>query len=109
MVYVLGLEFLAQDEANLILRNQLFVSMSRSLAWVHLSALNTMDSPFYREVRQSLSIDDTLTFTYCRPTHIIDDFDPHLSYDLVDEAEDRDPAEALNSDEVEGLDQDEAA
>jgi superfamily I DNA and RNA helicase len=88
MVYVVGLEFLAQDEANLILRNQLFVSMSRSLAWVHLSAANAMVYNFYNEIQQAISTDDTLTFKYRRPTRVIDDLDPHLSYDLVDETED---------------------
>jgi superfamily I DNA and RNA helicase len=105
MVYVVGLEFLAQDEANLILRNQLFVSMSRSLAWVHLSTANTTDYSFYSEVKQAISTNDTLTFTYCRPTRIMDDFDPHSSYDLFDEVENMDETE----DENEVQDEDEAA
>ena len=72
MVYVLGLEFLAQDESNLALRNQLFVAMTRSMAWVHLSGLkdpNThTDYLLYHEMRKVMDSGDTLKFTYRKPS-----------------------------------------
>lgn len=68
MVYVLGLEAVAQDEANLALRNQLFVALTRSMAWVHLSgvqdsAMHT-DYLLYDEIRSVINSGNTLKFTY---------------------------------------------
>ncbi len=78
MVYVLGLELVAQDENNLKLRNQLFVALTRSTAWVHLSGIqdpNTQsDYLLYDEVRQVISSENTLKFTFRRPpTHVLTD------------------------------------
>jgi superfamily I DNA and RNA helicase len=71
MVYVLGLELLAQDESNLALRNQLFVAMTRSMAWVHLSGLKDPDTRtdylLYHEIRKVMDSGDTLKFTYRKP------------------------------------------
>ena len=71
MVYVLGMELVAQDENNLTLRNQLFVAMTRSMAWVHLSGIkdpNThTDYLLYHEMRKVIASGDTLKFTYRRP------------------------------------------
>lgn len=71
MVYVLGLELLAQDESNLVLRNQLFVAMTRSMAWVHLSGLKDSstytDYLLYHEIRKVIDSGATLKFTYRRP------------------------------------------
>lgn len=75
MVYVLGLEFVAQQEANIILRNQLFVALTRSLGWVYLSGMDpsleqtqagqTWD-PFYQELQAVIQSDTTLEFTYTK-------------------------------------------
>lgn len=71
MVYVLGLEFLAQDEDNLKLRNQLFVALTRSTAWVHLSAIQDpkthTDYLLYDEMRQVIASENTLRFTFRKP------------------------------------------
>ena len=71
MVYVLGLELLAQDETNLPLRNQLFVALTRSMAWVHLSGVKDPDTHtdylLYHEMRKVIDSGDTLKFTYRRP------------------------------------------
>lgn len=70
MVYIVGLEFVAQAEDDPILRNQLFVGLTRSMAWVHLSGIQEpmtqTDYLFYDEVRQAVNIEDSLTFTYRR-------------------------------------------
>ena len=71
MVYVLGLEMVAQDERNVKLRNQLFVALTRSTAWIHLSGIqdpNTQsDYLLYDEIRQVMASKNTLQFTFRRP------------------------------------------
>jgi superfamily I DNA and RNA helicase len=71
MVYVLGLELVAQDESNQALRNQLFVALTRSMAWVHLSGIQDPDTHadylLYDEMRKVLASGDTLRFTYRKP------------------------------------------
>ncbi|MBW4422554.1 MAG: ATP-binding domain-containing protein [Myxacorys californica WJT36-NPBG1] len=55
-VYIDGLERAAEQEDNLLLRNQLFVALTRSQAWVHLSGITDPGTPsdylFYDEVRR---------------------------------------------------------
>lgn len=68
MVYIIGLEYLAQAENNAFLRNQLFVAMTRSMAWIYLSGLrdsNTQsDYLLYDEVRYVITSGNTLTFAF---------------------------------------------
>lgn len=70
-VYVIGLESVAQQEENVLLRNQLFVALTRSMAWVHLSGIKDphthADYLFYDEVRRVLSSGTTLQFIYRKP------------------------------------------
>jgi hypothetical protein len=70
-VYILGLESIAQQEDNLLLRNQLFVALTRSQAWVHLSGIKDAhtysDYLFYDEVRRGIASGTTLRFTYRKP------------------------------------------
>jgi superfamily I DNA and RNA helicase len=78
MVYVLGLELVAQDENNLKLRNQLFVALTRSTAWIHLSGIqdpNTLsDYLLYDEMRQVIASENTFKFTFRRPpTQVLTD------------------------------------
>ncbi|WP_233554341.1 ATP-binding domain-containing protein [Deinococcus cavernae] len=46
VVYVLGLDRIAQREDNIKLRNQLFVGISRSRGWVHLSGTGWKGIPW---------------------------------------------------------------
>lgn len=77
MVYVLGLELVAQDENNLALRNQLFVALTRSMAWVHLSGIQDPDTKadylLYTEMQKVIKSGDTLKFTYRRPKRALAD------------------------------------
>ena len=63
MVYVMGLDDIAKNEASLTHRNQLFVAMTRAKGWVHLSGLNDKYS-FYEELEQVLASEGTYTFQY---------------------------------------------
>ncbi|BAS60299.1 pentapeptide repeat protein (plasmid) [Leptolyngbya boryana NIES-2135] len=71
-VYILGLESVAQQEDNLLLRNQLFVALTRSQAWVHLSGIKDAhtysDYLLYDEVRRVIASGTTLRFTYRKPS-----------------------------------------
>lgn len=78
MVYVLGLELIAQDESNLALRNQLFVALTRSMAWTHLSGIRDPNTHseylFYQEIRNVLNQGNTLKFTYRKsPKRVLSD------------------------------------
>lgn len=80
MVYIVGLERIAQDESNLSLRNQLFVALTRSLAWVHLSGIREPQTGtnylLYEEIRQVINSNYTFHFTYRRsPRHTTNDVD----------------------------------
>ncbi|MEA5470438.1 pentapeptide repeat-containing protein [Spirulina sp. 06S082] len=65
MVYIIGLDGIAKNESNIALRNQLFVALTRTRAWVNLSGIGSY--PFYEEFRQVLRCGDTFNFTYKRP------------------------------------------
>jgi superfamily I DNA and RNA helicase len=62
MVYIIGLDLIAKNESSLILRDRLFVALTRARAWVVLSGVGQY--PMYREIRQVLASKDTFTFTY---------------------------------------------
>lgn len=67
LVYLVGLDNIAEAESNLRLRNQLFVAITRSRGWVNLSGVNLDGSPFDEEIRQLLKSPDSLTITFYPP------------------------------------------
>lgn len=75
MVYIVGLEFVAQADA--CLRNQLFVAMTRSMAWVHLSGIQDpstqTDYLLYDEMRRVIESGSSITFTAHRPPKRVTD------------------------------------
>lgn len=73
VVYVLGLDRVAAREDQLKLRNQLFVGLSRSRGWVHLSGANMAGTALAGEVQRVLASGDTLRFTYRQPRRSLDD------------------------------------
>ncbi|MGK7931961.1 MAG: pentapeptide repeat-containing protein [Microcystaceae cyanobacterium] len=62
MVYLIGLDHIAQSEADILLRNQLFIALTRSQAWINISGVGNYS--FYQEVKQVLNSLDEFTFTY---------------------------------------------
>jgi superfamily I DNA and RNA helicase len=68
MVYVVGLDNVAKNEADPNLRNQLFVGLTRSRGWACLSGIG--DYPLYDEIRKVIASGDTFTFTFKRPPKI---------------------------------------
>ncbi|HLO50653.1 MAG TPA: ATP-binding domain-containing protein [Kamptonema sp.] len=65
MVYVVGFDNIARNEADVSLRNQLFVALTRARGWANLSGVG--DYAMYEEMRQVIESKDTFTFTYKRP------------------------------------------
>ena len=56
------------------MRNQLFVALSRSRGWVHLSGTN-IPASFRQEVESVLRSGEKITFTMSRPTRNLTDQD----------------------------------
>lgn len=62
MVYVVGLDNIAKDESNIRLRNQLFIALTRTRAWVKISGVGNYQ--MYEEMRRVIASGDTFTFTF---------------------------------------------
>ncbi len=60
-VYLIGLDNIAKEEANLSLRNQLFIALTRAKAWVNLSGVGKY--VMYEELKQVIASGNTFTFT----------------------------------------------
>lgn len=75
-VYVIGADRIAEDESNIQLRNHLFVAMSRSKGWVHLSGVSLDTTSFGQEVREVLRQGMTLQFYPSQPRRALDDSAP---------------------------------
>jgi superfamily I DNA and RNA helicase len=65
IVYVVGLDNIARNEANITLRNQLFVALTRARGWVYLSGIGSY--PMYGEIQSVIDAKSTLTFTFQPP------------------------------------------
>jgi superfamily I DNA and RNA helicase len=65
MVYVIGLDKIAEDESNFALRNQLFVALSRTKGWVEVSGVGNFS--FYDEFRNVIESGNNFEFTFHRP------------------------------------------
>ena len=68
MVYIVGVDKVAEKENHPNLRNQLFVALTRSKGWACLTGID--DYPFYDEIEEVIESKDTFTFTYKKPPQI---------------------------------------
>ncbi|MBE8966644.1 hypothetical protein IQ277_10395 [Nostocales cyanobacterium LEGE 12452] len=50
---------------NISLRNQLFIALTTSKAWIRLSGVSKY--PMCKEIWQVINNDDTFSFTYTKP------------------------------------------
>jgi superfamily I DNA and RNA helicase len=62
LVYLIGLDNIAQEEHNLYLRNQLFIALTRSKGWAYLSGIS--DYKFYQELTTVIESKNTFNFIY---------------------------------------------
>jgi superfamily I DNA and RNA helicase len=66
LVYIVGVDKIAENEGNIRLRNQLFIALTRAKAWVNLSGIGSY--PMYEEIEQVIRSGDTFTFNFqCPP------------------------------------------
>lgn len=65
MVYVIGLDKVAKEEANFTLRNQLFVALTRTKGWLEISGIG--DHKMYDEFREVLDSGNRFEFVFQRP------------------------------------------
>ncbi|WP_019504509.1 pentapeptide repeat-containing protein [Pleurocapsa sp. PCC 7319] len=65
MVYLIGLDQIAQDENNIYLRNQLFVALTRTRAWVNISGIG--DYSLYQELSRLIECKNQIQFTVKGP------------------------------------------
>ncbi len=65
LVYIVGLDHIAQAENEILLRNQLFVAMTRSRGWLMISGIGNYF--LYEELENVIKNKDTLTFNYTSP------------------------------------------
>lgn len=62
VVYIIGLDNLAKDANNLALRNQVFIGLTRTQAWVNLSGIGKYN--FYQELEQVIANGDKFQFIF---------------------------------------------
>lgn len=65
MVYVVGFDNVAVNEADVSLRNQLFVALTRTRGWVNLSGVGEYE--MYEEMKRVIAAGDEFSFIYKRP------------------------------------------
>jgi len=65
MVYVIGLDKIAEDESDFALRNQLFVALSRTKGWLEVSGVGNFS--FYEEFKNVIKSGNTFEFVFQRP------------------------------------------
>lgn len=65
VVYVLGLDRVAEREDDISYRNQVFVALTRSKGWAHLSGVG--HHPLFEETREVLESGTRFSFTFTRP------------------------------------------
>jgi len=64
MVYVVGFDNVAANEADVSLRNQLFVALTRTRGWVNLSGVGEYE--MYEEMQRVIAAGDEFSFIYKR-------------------------------------------
>ena len=65
-VFLVGLEQVAMEEKDRLLRNQLFVGMTRTKGWLTMTGISSPDEEeygLYREIEQALATPNKITFT----------------------------------------------
>jgi len=72
-VYVVGLDQVARNEAEVTLRNHLFVAMSRSRGWLHLSGAGLSATGFEAEIGRVLAGGNSLTFSRGTPKRLLEE------------------------------------
>lgn len=64
VVYILGFDHIARYEDDINRRNQIFVALTRSRGWAHLSGVG--EAPLFDEMRAVMACGETLSFEFKR-------------------------------------------
>ncbi|WP_339098104.1 hypothetical protein ACINK0_18045 (plasmid) [Deinococcus sp. VB343] len=72
----MGADKIAENEDDIQLRNHLFVAMSRSKGWVHLSGVGLTGTSFGDEVAEVIWQGMTIHFYPSQPKRLLDDIEP---------------------------------
>ncbi len=72
LVHIVGLDEVGVHEAQVSMRNQLFVALSRSRGWVQLSGMQT-PAAFREEVQAVLAAGEEVTFIMSQPRRNLND------------------------------------
>lgn len=73
LTYILGLDHIAKNDADVLLRNSLFIAMTRTKGWLEI--IGSGNYPFYSELNKVISSvhkDEKLTFIYKKPRVSLD-------------------------------------
>jgi superfamily I DNA and RNA helicase len=73
MVYVLGIENVAQKEGDINTRNELFVALTRARCWVKVMGLG--EYRFYEEFRKAIEAKGNFEFVFKKPGQVVDDLE----------------------------------
>lgn len=73
MVYVIGLEDVAQNEDSVEFRNQLFVALTRAKCWVKVMGVGEYE--FYEEFNKAINANGKFEFKFIRPKNNADDLE----------------------------------
>lgn len=65
MVYIIGLEEIAQNESSISYRNKLFTALTRAKCWVKLMGVGNYS--LYEEIEEAISSEGTFTFKFSKP------------------------------------------
>jgi len=73
VVYIVGADEIAREESNPTLRNQLFVALTRSKGWAHISG--TGEYELYEEIRSVVDSGTMVEFSFSRPSRNMGEVD----------------------------------
>jgi len=73
MVYVLGIENVAQKEANMNTRNELFVALTRAKCWVKIMGIG--EYKLYDEIRKAIAAKGKFEFIFKKQGQVVDDLE----------------------------------
>lgn len=70
MVYVLGVENVAQKEEDMNIRNELFVALTRTRCWVKVMGVG--EYRFYEEFRKAIEVKGKFEFVYRKNSQVVE-------------------------------------
>lgn len=73
MVYVVGIEEIAENESSVAHRNKLFTALTRAKCWVKIMGVG--DEPLYDEINKAIGSNGKFKFKYVKPKNESNDME----------------------------------